>query len=287
MGKLYEHCYWTSPDGLELHYRDYAGPPDSDKVPVICLHGLTRNARDFAPLAAQIAKSRRVIVPEMRGRGMSEYAKDAATYTPQIYVEDVKALLLRENIGRAVSIGTSMGGLMTMMLAAQNPSLFAGALINDIGPDINPVGLDRIGNYVGQGGSFPTWMHAARALKAVHSSAFPDYGIDQWLEMAKRTMIVGQNSRISFDYDLALAEPFKQPGNAAPPDLWSDFDALKTVPMVLVRGELSDLLSEATAQEMMKRAEQMTLVTAARIGHAPMLNEPECLDAISQLLERV
>ena len=287
MAKLYEHRFWHSADGLKLHYRDYAGPDGTDKPPVICLHGLTRNARDFAPVAAQIAQSRRVIVPEMRGRGRSEYAKDTATYSPLTYIADVKALLAEQGIDRVVSIGTSMGGLMTMMMAGEDAGLFAGVVINDIGPAIDPEGLSRIAGYVGQGGSYASWMHAARALRSTHASAFPDYGLDQWLEMAKRTLIVGQNGRISYDYDMGIAEPFKQPGNAAPPDLWGAFEALKDTPMVLIRGGLSDLLSDETAREMQARAADLTLATVPRVGHAPMLDEPESLAAITHLLERV
>lgn len=287
MGKCYEHKYWQSPDGLKLHYRDYAGPDGGSKTPVICLHGLTRNARDFATLAEVICKTRRVIVPEMRGRGRSEYAKDTATYNPLTYIGDVQALLAEQNIDRVVSIGTSMGGLMTMLMGAQNADLFEAVVLNDIGPEIDPEGLARIGGYVGQGGSYPTWMHAARGLQSVHQAAFPDYGIDQWLEMAKRTLIVGQNGRLTYDYDVGIAEPFKQPGNAAPPDLWPAFDALKNVPMALIRGELSDLLTTEIGGKMVERHSDCKLATVPRIGHAPMLDEAESVAAITALLERV
>ncbi len=287
MESLYQHRYWTAPDGLKLHYRDYAGPEGATKAPVLCLHGLTRNSRDFAPLAAQIADTRRVIVPEMRGRGLSEYAKDTASYNPLVYIADVKALLEDQGITRFVSIGTSMGGLMTMLMAAQDASLFSGVVLNDIGPQLDPDGLSRIGGYVGQGGSFPSWMHAARAQKSVHHAAFPDYSLDQWLEMAKRTLIVGQNGRLTYDYDMGIAEPFKQPGNAAPPDLWPAFEALKDVPTVLVRGGLSDLLSEEIAGKMAQVHGDLTLATVPRVGHAPMLDEAEATTAINALLERV
>lgn len=287
MGKLYEHKFWTSPDGLKLHYRDYAGPKGGAKLPVMCLHGLTRNARDFALLADEIAQTRRVIVPEMRGRGRSEYAKDTATYNPLTYIADVQALLAEQSIERLVSIGTSMGGLMTMLMGAQNASLFEAVVLNDIGPEIDPEGLSRIAGYVGQGGSFPTWMHAARALQSVHSAAFPDYTIDQWLEMAKRTLIVTQNGRLSYDYDMGIADPFKEADGAAPPDLWPAFDALKDVPMVLIRGELSDLLTADTAAQMASRNADCSIATVPRVGHAPMLDEADSLSAIMDLLERV
>ena len=176
---------------------------------------------------------------------------------------------------------------MTMMIAAARPGRLAGVVMNDIGPQIETAGLERIGGYVGQGRSYPTWMHAARSIASVHGEAFPDYDLDGWLEMAKRTLVVSQNGRISYDYDMAIAEPFKQPGNAAPVDLWPAFDALKDVPMVLVRGELSDLLSPETVAEMGKRNRAMTTVTVPNVGHAPMLNEPEARGAIDALFAKV
>ncbi|HMP57228.1 MAG TPA: alpha/beta hydrolase, partial [Novosphingobium sp.] len=157
--------WWTSGDGLKLHFRDYPG--DAGRLPVVCLHGLTRNARDFAGVAGRLAGARRVIVPEMRGRGDSAYARDSASYNPLHYVEDVVLLLDELGLDRFVSVGTSMGGLMTFLLAMTRPGRLAGALINDIGPVIDPHGLSRIGAYLGQARSFPTWMHAARALEAL------------------------------------------------------------------------------------------------------------------------
>ncbi len=225
-----------------------------------------------------------MIVPEMRGRGLSDYAKDSATYTPPVYVADVEALLDQEGITRFIAIGTSMGGIMTMLMAAKDASRIAAATINDIGPVVDPAGIERIAGYVGQGRSFPTWMHAARALKDEHGDSFPDYDLETWLEMAKRTMIVGPNGRIALDYDMAIAEPFKEPGNAAPPDMWPAFEALGGRPLLVLRGELSDLLTRDTLAEMQRRIPSMRHVTIPRIGHAPMLNEPESLAAIDALL---
>lgn len=288
MDQPYSDGYWTSPDDLTLHYRDYPGHGDaSGKAPVICMHGLTRNARDFALLAEHIAQHRRVIVPEMRGRGMSDYAKDSATYNPLTYIGDVAALLADQGIEKFVAIGTSLGGLMTMLMAATDPSKLVGAVLNDIGPKVNPEGIERIKTYVGQGRSFQTWMHAARAIQEIQGSSFPDFTIENWLDAAKRGMVLGQNGRISFDYDMAIAEPFKEPGNAAPADLWPAFEALKGVPVLLLRGELSDLLSDATVQEMKQRHPDMTAVTVPRVGHAPMLDEPESRAAIDALLAKV
>ena len=287
MANPYEDKTWTSADGLSLHYRDYAGPEGYDGPPVVCMHGLTRNSRDFAPLAEHIAATRRVIVPEMRGRGQSDYAPDSATYNPVQYAADVEALLAQEGIETFIAIGTSMGGLMTMLLAAAKPDRIKGVVMNDIGPEVNPDGIERIKSYVGQGRSYPTWVHAARSLAETHGSAFPDYTLDDWLEMAKRTLVVSQNGRIAYDYDMAIAEPFNEPGGEVPANLWEAYEALRDVPMVLVRGELSDLLTPETEKRMAQRNPAMTSVTVPRAGHAPTLDEPEARVAIDALLAKL
>ena len=287
MANPYEDKTWTSADGLSLHFRDYAGPESYDGPPVVCMHGLTRNSRDFAPLAEHIAATRRVIVPEMRGRGQSDYAPDSATYNPVQYAQDVEALLAQEGIDSFIAIGTSMGGLMTMLLAAAKPGRIKGVVMNDIGPEVNPKGIERIKSYVGQGRNYPTWVHAARSLAETHGSAFPDYTLDDWLEMAKRTLVVSQNGRIAYDYDMAIAEPFNQPGGEVPANLWEAYEALRDVPMVLVRGELSDLLTPETERLMAERNPAMTSVTVPRAGHAPTLDEPEARAAIDALLAKL
>ncbi|MEE4155466.1 MAG: alpha/beta hydrolase [Erythrobacter sp.] len=285
MADTYTERHWTSEDGLKLYYRDYPGPEGTAAPPILCLHGLTRNARDFAGLAEHLAERRRVIVPDMRGRGNSDYAPDSSTYSPKHYVADVEKLLAEEGIERFVAIGTSMGGIMTMLMAAAKPGRMEAVVLNDIGPVIEAKGLDKIGGYVGQGRSYPTWMHAARALCETHSEAFPEWRIDDWLEMAKRNMVVSQNGRISFDYDMAIAEPFQQAGNAVPDKLWLAFEALAGVPMLLVRGELSDLLTAETVTQMGVRNPKMRAITVAQAGHAPTLDEPEVRQAIDALLD--
>jgi pimeloyl-ACP methyl ester carboxylesterase len=285
MAAAYEDRYWTSSDGLTLHYRNYPGPEGGTKLPVLCLHGLTRNARDFAALAEALSATRRVIAPEMRGRGMSAYAPDSDTYAPLTYVADVETLLADEAIDRFAVVGTSMGGLMTMLMAAAKPGRMSAVVMNDIGPEVQPAGLARISGYVGQGRSYPTWVHAARGLAEAHGAAFPNFDLDKWLEMAKRTMVVSQNGRIVFDYDMAIAEPFAKPGNAAPPNLWLAFEALSGVPMLLVRGQLSDLLSADTVKQMGVRNPKMRSITVPDVGHAPTLDEPEVRTAIQGLLD--
>ncbi len=289
MDHRYTDGFWHSADGLKLHYRDYPGGSDG-QPPLLCMHGLTRNSRDFAGLAARLSPEWRVIVPEMRGRGESDYAEDAATYNPLQYVEDVELLLESLGIDRFVAIGTSLGGLMTILMAQRTPGRIAGAVLNDIGPEIDEGGLDKIRSYVGQGGSFPTWMHAARALEETHSDAHPEYELDDWLQAAKRVMVLGQNGRISFDYDMAIGDAFRESGDgggAPAGNLWLAFESLSDTPLVLIRGALSNLLSAETTRQMQARNRSMEIALVPATGHAPTLDEPEAVAAIEGLLARV
>lgn len=285
--KPFTHKHWQSADGLALHFRDYPG--GSGRPPVVCLHGLTRNARDFEALAPHIAgQGWRVLVPEMRGRGRSAYAPDPASYAVPTYAADLLALLAQERIERFVAIGTSMGGLIAMALAAVSPERFAGIVLNDVGPVVEPAGLERIKAYVGQGRSFPTWIHAARALAELHGETHPGHGLEDWLAMAKRTMTLVSNGRIAFDYDMKIAEPiFASDRAAVPPDLWPMLRALAGRPAVLVRGALSSILSAATLKEMAAALPGARTVTVPATGHAPTLDEPEVRAAIDAMLAEV
>ncbi|HUD31084.1 MAG TPA: alpha/beta hydrolase [Novosphingobium sp.] len=286
--KVFEDRFWSSRDGLKLHFRDYPGPDGAaGPLPVVCLHGLTRNARDFDVLAPRLAAERRVICPDLRGRGDSEYARDSATYTPMQYCEDVLALLDQEGIDRFVAIGTSLGGLMTMGLATVIPERIAGAVINDVGPWLEPAGLARIKDYVGQGRSFATWVHAARGLEDSQGAAHPGHTLDFWIGMAKRLMTVANNGRVVFDYDMKIAEPFLALDVDAQPDLWPAWDALGAAHVTVVRGARSDLLSAATLAEMVRRIPSAEALTLPDVGHAPTLDEPESVAAIERLLARV
>ena len=281
--------YWWSNDGLRLHYRDYAARSAAvaARPPVICFPGLTRNARDFEPLAERLSAGWRVIVVEFRGRGESAYAKDAMTYVPLTYVQDVERLLTDLRIDHFVAIGTSLGGIVTMLLAATRRDRIVAAVLNDVGPVIEPAGLDRIRGYVGKGGAFPTWIHAARSIAEANAAVFPGYGLVDWLKFAKRTYRLSANGRIVPDYDMKIAEPFRLPGGEAGIDLWPAFDALADTPTLIVRGALSDLLSRETAERMAGRLKQAMSVTIPGVGHAPVLDEPDASAAIDALLARV
>lgn len=277
---------WTSEDGLTLRYRDYAGPAEGadGRPPILCIPGLTRNHRDFEPLAEAFAGEWRVICIDLRGRGKSDYARDAASYRPLQYLADVAALLDQAGLDRVVAVGTSLGGIVIMLLATIAPERIAAAVLNDVGPEIEPGGMARIRDYVGQGRSFPTWMHAARGLREQGGVAYPDFELSDWLRLAKRLMAVGPGGRIAFDYDMKVAEPFHAPGGAAPADMWPAFRALAGRPALAIRGELSDILSAATLARMAQELPGMETATIPRVGHAPTLEEPQAQAALARLL---
>jgi pimeloyl-ACP methyl ester carboxylesterase len=287
MGEIaYSIGEWTSADGLTLRYRDYPGR--DDRPPVLCIPGLTRNCRDFEPLGETLAGEWRVICADLRGRGQSDYARDSASYQPLQYAADILALLDHLALPRVVMVGTSLGGIVIMIVAMTAPERIAAALLNDVGPEIEAAGLARIREYVGQGRSFPTWMHAARGLKDQAGTAYPDFELADWLRLAKRLMAVGPAGRIAFDYDMKIAEPFQTADGTAPAaDMWPAFRALAGRPLLAVRGELSDILSAATLERMTREVPGLETVTVERTGHAPTLEEPAARAAIARLLAKV
>jgi pimeloyl-ACP methyl ester carboxylesterase len=280
----YADGHWQSADGLTLHYRDYPGR--ADRPPLVCIPGLTRNARDFEPLADAFAGEWRVICVELRGRGESDYSKDSATYEAGRYIADLEALFAELKLDRFVAVGTSLGGVMTMLLAARGAPIVA-ALLNDIGPTLEESGLKRIREVVGQGRSFPTWLHAARGLRETMGTVYPDYELADWLRLAKRLLVISQNGRLAFDYDMKIAEPFQEARGGRAEPLWAAFGALAGRPLCVLRGELSDLLSAETLDEMARTLPGLDAVTVARVGHVPTFEEAESRAALARLLERV
>ncbi len=280
----YEDRYWQSDDGLKLHYRDY--PSNSDATPVICVPGLTRNVRDFEHLAGWLDGRRRLLLINLRGRGQSEYAPDSATYNPKQYVADITKLMEEIDIPRAIFIGTSLGGIVTMLMAKIHPDRVAGALLNDVGPELEQAGLDRIASSVGQGRSFDTWAHAGRDVADGSRDIFPDFTLNDWIRFAKKLYRLNSSGRIKLDYDMKIAEPFDRKGGGSGA-LWNALESLKDKPTLILRGGLSDLFSERIAREMLEKLDQGELATVPRVGHAPSLEEPASLDAIESLLQRV
>ena len=277
--------YWNSKDGLRLHYRDYAGP--AERPPILCLPGLTRNARDFEPIADRLAGEWRVLAVDFRGRGLSEYDPVSANYTPRTYAEDVLKLLDQLGIADAVFFGTSLGGIVTMLMSTTDPERIAGAMINDIGPVVEDVGIDRLRLYVGKAVKMSNWREAAEAAALRNGVAFPDYTPDQWEQFARRTYSERPDGSIQADYDMAIADVFATTKGTPDFDPWPLIDGLADKPVLILRGATSDLFSVETAERMIAALPGTDLVTIPRIGHAPALDEPEAVAGIDRLLARV
>ncbi|HJS41489.1 MAG TPA: alpha/beta hydrolase [Sphingomicrobium sp.] len=277
--------YWTSSDGLRLHYRDYAGP--ADRPPVLCLPGLTRNARDFEAVADRLAGEWRVLAVEFRGRGQSQHDPNPANYLPHTYAADILKLLDQLGIADAVFFGTSLGGIVTMLMSSTDPERIAGAMLNDIGPVIEDAGVERLRTYIGKSASWASWAEAAEGAAQRNGIAFPHYTAEQWERFARRLASERPDGSIQADYDMAISQAFAQNKGTPDYDPWTLIDGLKDKPVLIVRGETSDLLSAETANRMLAELSDAELVTVPGIGHAPILDEPEAEAGIDRLLEKV
>ncbi|HJT07973.1 MAG TPA: alpha/beta hydrolase [Stellaceae bacterium] len=270
-------------DGLSLYYRDY-GDPLSPRRPLVCLTGLTRNSADFADLADRHAAERRILCLDYRGRGRSAYDSDWRNYDPRIYVSDIVHLLAANDIHRAVVVGTSLGGVLTMALAVLKPTALAAAVLNDIGPDVVPGGLVRIMGYIGTDHPQPDWPSAARYLEKLLPT-MSIRGEAGWVKMAKATFREGDDGLLHFDWDVKLAKPMLAQANNTP-DLWPYFAALRPVPTLVLRGVLSDVLSAETFERMARIKPDLERVSVPNSGHTPTLNEPEAAAAIDAFIRR-
>lgn len=282
MTSFSEHRY-TSQDGLSLYYRSY-GDPLSPKTPVLCLPGLARNSRDFHRPAERLCGDRWVLCPDYRGRGRSDYDPDSDNYQPATYIGDIRHLLAAAGMHHAVVIGTSMGGLLACAMGAAMPSVLKGVVLNDIGPDVAEGGLDRIKDYLSRDHPQPDWDSAVKAFKEL----LPNLSLrteEDWRAAAEATWREGEDGILHYDWDLHIVDPLLK--NHPIPDLWALFRSLRNVPVLAIRGGVSDVLLPETFEQMGREHPQIEQVTLDGVGHAPSLTEAESIDAIDRLLIRV
>ena len=281
---------WTSRDGLTLYARDYAAASGPPRLPVICLHGFTRNSKDFQDLAPLLAQmDRRVLVPDVRGRGLSDKDPDPRNYVPSVYARDVLRLMDMLGIARAVFVGTSMGGIITMFLAGLARRRVAAAILNDVGPEVALEGLERIKSYAGKPVNVRSWDEASAYVRRINENAFPAFSDEDWSRFAQRTFRENADGTPVLDYDPAIAAPLAA-GKVKAPSLlaWLLFRRLaRARPTLVLRGENSDILSSKTATKMKASAPRSVIVEVPGVGHAPMLNEAEAHRAIERFLETV
>lgn len=275
--------FYPASDGLKLYaHIDAARQPGW--LPVVCLPGLTRNSRDFAALARHLSERHEVVAADLRGRGRSDWDPDPSHYQLSRYVEDVWTLLDSRATGRVLIVGTSLGALIGMVLATR-PERIAGVVLNDAGPELDLVGLLRIGSYAGKLPPVKTWADAAAQAKMLHDSAVPGLTDEQWLEYARRTYRENAAGVPVPDMDPNIAAGFKSPPKG-PLQMWPLWAQITGVPMLVIRGGLSDLLSAATVERMRREKPDLECLTVANRGHVPLLNEPECVEAIDRFLIR-
>lgn len=283
----FREVHWASADGLRLYARDY-GAERGGPLPVLCLSGLTRNARDFESIAPRLSLTRRMICPDYRGRGRSQYATDPKSYRPDVELDDVLLLLDQLAIPRVAVIGTSRGGIVAMVMAAKAKERLAGICFNDIGPHVDAAGLLRIRSYLGVAPRFTTWEQAVASIQATNPG-FKNIPEEGWLAFARR-VFRDDNGMPKADYDLRLGEGFPGAEDIAAgkvADIWPMFDQTIAMPSVVLRGENSDLLSAGTVAEMQRRHPALAAVTVKDRAHVPLLDEPESIAAIDAWLAAV
>ena len=283
----FRSVYFQTDDGLRLFARDHFSTP-STLTPLLCLPGLTRNSRDFETIARWLSHERRVIAPDFRGRGLSHYAGDSASYRPDVELADMIGLLNFLEIDRVAVIGTSRGGIVGMLMAALHRDKLAGLFLNDIGPELNPAGLLRIRTYLGVQTKFESWDAATLNLKS-NNPGFQSLTADEWKAFAHR-IYKSVNGVPCTDYDVALADTFPtvediKAGRVA--SLWDLFGSMEGLPVSVVRGEHSDLLTTATVKAMKEMNADLDATTVSNRGHAPFLDEMESKESILRWLGRV
>jgi len=273
-------------DGLSLFARDYAPAAPAAGLPVFCLHGLTRNSRDFERVAPRIAAlGRRVVAMDARGRGRSARDPDATHYAIANYMQDALTVLDALDIPRAVFLGASMGGIITMAIGAAAPARVAAAILNDIGPIIHATGYMRILTYVGKNMEFASAEAAAAALKDLQGVNYPNRSDEFWSGFVRRTCRPLEGGRWALDYDPAIAQAFE--GVTGPPDLTPLFDTLVATPMLVIRGALSELLTADGVAEMRTIHPDLETAEAPDVGHTPTLEEEAAWLAIVDFLAKV
>jgi pimeloyl-ACP methyl ester carboxylesterase len=276
---------FESHDGLELFSRVYGGPAAAAPV-VLCLHGLMRNGRDFGQLAVHLSSRYRVIVPDVRGRGLSARDPNFRNYQIPIYLQDLTILLTHLGAPRVAIVGTSMGGLMAMVLAATAPQWVTAIVLNDVGPEVDPVGLERIRRYAGKAAPVRNWAEATAQLRLTYNVAWPHLSDERWEELVRLSYRENAQGIPEVDADPGIGELLRETSGAAP-DLWPLWGALARVPMLAIRGALSDVLSASTLERMRRSRPDLKTLTVANRGHPPLLDEPECIAAIEEFLAGV
>lgn len=271
-------------DGLRLSYRDY-GDRRSARTPLLCLSGLTRNSKDFHEFALRHAPTRRVVCLDYRGRGRSAYDPDPRNYQAAVYVSDIQHLLAVTHMQKVIVVGTSLGGILAMAMTMAVPTMLAAVILNDIGPDVSESGRQRIAGYVGKAVNVPSYEAGAAGWRQAYAPAYPNLGDEGWMRISRGSFTEDEvNGGLRLDYDLNIAVALREQAKTPLPDLWPLFRGLRPLPVLALRGALSDVLTADTFVRMKREHAGMIAVTVPGVGHIPMLDEPEAETAIDAFL---
>ncbi len=273
----------TSNDGLSLYVRDYPGPHDAHRAASLCLGGLTRNSKDFAGIGKFYGRQRRVLCPDMRGRGQSDYDPEWRHYRPETYVADIKDILTALGVHEVVIVGTSLGGILGMAMGAAMPTVLRGLVLNDVGPNVRSRDLTKIVEYMTHPPSLSTWEDAGKHLRAAFGDQIPIDDDAIWVHAARNSYVERAPGRITFDWDDNLVKPILEDKTEVY-DLWHLFQSITRFPVLAVRGEISKILSTDTLADMQRRHPAMRTVTVPGVGHAPSLGEPASIAALNTFL---
>jgi pimeloyl-ACP methyl ester carboxylesterase len=282
--QAWHDVYFTSRDGLRLYGRYYAAAAPSSRRPVLCLAGLTRNSRDFHDLAVALTEEGRdVYTLDSRGRGLSERDRDWKNYTVLVELNDALDFMTTKGLTDAAIVGTSRGGLIAMLMAAVRPCALGAVVLNDVGPVIEREGLSRIAAYVGRVPLPASWDEATALVREMSERQFPAVPATQWAEVARAWFNVDKSGLPAPGYDRELSKALSVMDGPLP-SLWPQFEALARVPVLAIRGANSDLLSEATLNEMGIRHPRFASLTVPGQGHAPLLKDADSIMAVADFL---
>lgn len=275
---------YTSEDGLTLNFID-VGDTFSNKIPVLCLHALSRNAEDFLSLAERHHKTRRFLCPDFRGRGLSQYDSNHQNYHPDTYVKDAFRLLEIEDIKKVILIGSSLGGLVAMVMAAQQTHKIAGIVLNDIGPEPFKAGYERVSQYIGRLPLVKNWDEAMVQVKGVYGKVLQDLSDEEWEAFCSRTYRIDSQGVPFLAMDAAVGDAFRELGDY-PNGLWDEFKRLKEIPILVLRGAHSDFLPINVLEKMALLKPDLCQIVIPKRGHIPLLTEPSSIEAIDTFLAR-
>ena len=268
-------------DGVQIYCRDY-GQAVAGRPTILCLSGLARNSKDYHRVALRLeSQGFHVITMDYRGRGQSEYCADPSRYSPTVYLEDIRHLLTLRNLHDIIILGTSLGGLLAMGMGAAMPGVLKAVILNDVGPDLKPDGLDRIIEYLSQRPEFSDWERAKAHIKSI----FPQVGYEReedWDWLTRNSCRECEDGMIRYDWDPNIVLPMKI--KTPLPDLWALFRSLNHVPVLSFRGGTSDILTEETFAHMQESHNNITCVTVPGVGHVPSLEEPVSVEALNEFL---